>query len=331
MGENMPEDCLRLQIGCGRRHLEGWTNIDLNPEMSPDLQVDVTQGLPFPDESVRLIYSEDFLEHLTLEDGLGFLSECHRVLTKDGWMRVLTPDLDVVCSHYFDRNPLTMLWYRKHFGTRTASEMVNEAMRMGGHLFLYDEETLSLYLREKSFGVRPTEFNESSQSELAGLDLRGDGFSIYLDCWKLPAGEIELPAWNAGAVERLWRPWEDLAGVGTRDETFAATSSGEDPQLLGPVISAPREHDLWCVIELSVQANVATDVVQLFWRDDAEAFDVSRMVELPVTCDGEVRALGLHIPRDPKSAIAQLRIDPMNCEGEVEIRSISLCETAPDA
>lgn len=326
----MREDCLKLQIGCGRRHLEGWTNIDLNPEMNPDMQIDVTKGLPFPDESVRLIYSEDFLEHLTLEDGHDFLAECHRVLTKDGWMRLLTPDLDVVCSHYFERNPLTMHWYRKQFGTRTASEMVNEAMRMGGHLFLYDEETLSLVLREKSFGVRPTEFNESSQPDLAGLDLRGDGFSLYFDCWKLPDGEVELPAWNAAAVKRLWRPWEDLVGGDSGKDSFRASSTGGDPQLVGPVISLPRERDLWCVIELSVKAEAASDIVQLFWRADGDPFDVERMIEIPVTCDGQERALGLHLPRDPGGSIAQLRIDPMTSQGEVEIRSISICETPPN-
>lgn len=319
----------RLQVGCGRRKMEGWCNVDLNPAWNPDVLVDVTKGLPFEDESFDLIYSEDFIEHIDLEQGRAFLRECHRVLRPGGWLRLLTPDLAVVCHHYFERNPMTMLWYRDEFGSRTAAEMVNEAMRMGGHTFLYDEETLSLILREASFGVRPTGFDESSQPELAGIDLRDSGFSIYLDCWKLPGGEMDLPAWNAAAISRLWRSWGgDLHAIEVGDESLRLDSTGDDPQLIGPVISLPEEKPLWCVVEMSVVAHAA-DQVQLFWRGETEPFDARRMVEMPIDCDGTRQSIGLRVPPMKAGGTCQLRIDPLGQPGQVRIHSISICEAPP--
>src|SRR5882672_9376986 len=67
-----------LNIGCGKEHLSDFVNMDMARPY--DKKLDARKGLPFADRTVEGIYSEHFVEHLTQEEGLGFLRECRRVL-----------------------------------------------------------------------------------------------------------------------------------------------------------------------------------------------------------------------------------------------------------
>lgn len=106
---------IKLHFGCGPRVLKGWVNIDLAFEpyaeylkyygdifYSADVRgdeqdfysIDVTkEQLPLPDNSVDVIFHEDFIEHLDQRAQLLFLSETNRVLKAGGIHRVNTPDL----------------------------------------------------------------------------------------------------------------------------------------------------------------------------------------------------------------------------------------------
>ena len=56
--------------------------------------LDITKnGLPIPDNSVDVIFHEDFIEHLCQRDQILFLAETHRILKKGGVHRVNTPNL----------------------------------------------------------------------------------------------------------------------------------------------------------------------------------------------------------------------------------------------
>ena len=92
----------KLHIGCGSKLLQGWVNIDIDEKLNPDIVLDVTKGLPYPDNSVACIHSEDFIEHITLEDGKFFLGECLRVLKPGGVLRIVTPDLNSLVLAYSD-------------------------------------------------------------------------------------------------------------------------------------------------------------------------------------------------------------------------------------
>ncbi|MGH7742301.1 MAG: class I SAM-dependent methyltransferase, partial [Candidatus Eiseniibacteriota bacterium] len=73
-------------------------NLDLGP--AADVQADVTRGLPYENGSVRGVFSEHFIEHLTQAQGASFFRECRRVLENGGRVRVATPDLDFLVDVY---------------------------------------------------------------------------------------------------------------------------------------------------------------------------------------------------------------------------------------
>jgi hypothetical protein len=59
-------------------------------------------------------------------------------------------------------------------------------MRLGGHTFLYDDETLVQVLKECGFEPKKVGYNSSEERELRGLDIRSPqtGISLYYECYK---------------------------------------------------------------------------------------------------------------------------------------------------
>jgi len=155
---------VRLHIGSGQRHLEGWVNIDHQKLPGVDRVVDVRHGLPF--ENVSTIYAEHFLEHLPLESGLGFLRECRRVLEPEGRLRLSTPNLAwVLATHY--RQDAALSDDQGLFDCLRT----NRAFHGWGHQFLYNRASLALALAAAGFAeVSFHSYGESGHPELAGVE-----------------------------------------------------------------------------------------------------------------------------------------------------------------
>ncbi len=153
----------RLHIGSGPNLLPGWINVDLNPVPGLDFALDVRKGLPF--ENVALLFAEHFLEHLTLDEGLGFLRECRRVLKPDGVLRLSTPNLDwVVLTHY---HGLSL----PHDEAVLDAIRLNRAFHGWGHRFLYNAAMLETALRAAGFAtIRFEKYRDSSIEALRGIE-----------------------------------------------------------------------------------------------------------------------------------------------------------------
>src|SRR5579863_357329 len=82
----------KLQIGAGSANYPDWLNTDIAP-YPEDIYMDATRHFPLPDGSFQYIFAEHVIEHLTYEQGLAMLRECHRVLAPGGKIRLATPNL----------------------------------------------------------------------------------------------------------------------------------------------------------------------------------------------------------------------------------------------
>lgn len=85
----------KLNLGCGFRLQKGYINIDNRPEVKPDLVCDITEGLPYDDDSVDEVRAWDFLEHILLGKTVGVIEEIWRVLKPGGIFESFTPDAEV--------------------------------------------------------------------------------------------------------------------------------------------------------------------------------------------------------------------------------------------
>jgi predicted SAM-dependent methyltransferase len=159
----------KLHLGSGLRHMEGWANLDLQGD--DNLIWDLRKPLPVAAGAIRYVYSEHFIEHVTRDDALKLMRNCRAVLAPGGVARLSTPDLQRLADDYRAGDIPKMA----HADWRPTSlcRMVNEAMRLWGHQFLYDEDEMRAMLTEAGFSkVRRMPWRESEHPELRGLETR---------------------------------------------------------------------------------------------------------------------------------------------------------------
>jgi predicted SAM-dependent methyltransferase len=94
-----------LNLGCGTKYVPGMVNIDGNLFRKKDMWLDVTLGLPFPDDSLRGVYSSHLAEHLSGEKIRRLFSESYRVLKHGGALRIVVPSLEYAIQAYIQDKP----------------------------------------------------------------------------------------------------------------------------------------------------------------------------------------------------------------------------------
>ena len=164
----------RLCLGSGRAPIDGWTNVDYY--FPADVQLDLRYGIPVPDGTVELIYSEHLVEHLTLDANLELFHECLRVLAPSGRMRIATPDLaEIVRDYRSEWRRHDWVNWDEHRWIDSGTRMVNVAVREWGHVYLWDFGELEQRLTDVGFtSVERFEVGESRNDALRGLETRAD-------------------------------------------------------------------------------------------------------------------------------------------------------------
>lgn len=130
---------LKLHLGCGNNHFEGYKNIDLRKTRATDLVCNIKK-LPYPDNSVELIETYHVVEHLPRYELPKALNEWHRVLTLGGILIIECPDFDKAVKEYVEGNEKRI---NNIFGLQ----------RFPGdtHMFGYNFKRLKNLLEEASF------------------------------------------------------------------------------------------------------------------------------------------------------------------------------------
>jgi len=96
--EVLTKDPIYLNLGGGsnchpRDGYQKYISIDINPPPEGRaVKHDLKDPIPLPDSSVTRILSEDFLEHIKVEEIEALLVECFRLLKPGGMMRIGVPD-----------------------------------------------------------------------------------------------------------------------------------------------------------------------------------------------------------------------------------------------
>ncbi len=100
-----------LNLGCGRKRVEGAVNLDVTPLTNPDVLHDLDRRpWPFADDSFDEVLAYDVIEHL--EDVVAALEEVHRVARDGAVVRVSVP-------HFSSGNAFGDPTHRRFFGYHT--------------------------------------------------------------------------------------------------------------------------------------------------------------------------------------------------------------------
>jgi predicted SAM-dependent methyltransferase len=147
---------LKLNLGCGQNHKDGWVNIDIGEHA--DLTLDLREPLPLPENSCSIVYSEHFLEHLDYPAPVTkHLQEVLRILEPGGVISIGVPDTEWPVRAYSSYDEFQDYykiakerWHPKW--CQTKMEHINHHFRQNGlHKFAFDFETLKKLLESCGF------------------------------------------------------------------------------------------------------------------------------------------------------------------------------------
>lgn len=111
----------RVNLGCGRRPLDGFINVDRNDGAGVDIVADAEKDLLFADNSVDLVHCDHFLEHPV--DFESVMREIWRILKPGGRLEASVP-------YGFNCNP----YHRRYFDEKAVRTIVNPSGCADGFL-----------------------------------------------------------------------------------------------------------------------------------------------------------------------------------------------------
>jgi len=172
---------IKLNLGCGYSHLEGWVNVDADVTVQPDMLWDLRRSLPFPDGSVAAIFHEHLLEHLPLAAAAPFTRECWRVLRPGGILRIGVPDFERYARDYLGSRELID---RLRPGRPTALLALSELAFCYQHMSMWDQETLVRLLHDAGLAsVQVKRFGETTLNPIPDRPWR-EAETIYVEAVK---------------------------------------------------------------------------------------------------------------------------------------------------
>jgi predicted SAM-dependent methyltransferase len=143
-----------IEVGAGTKRGQGkWLTIDMNDIC--DIYWDLRKGIPFPNESLKKIYSSHFFEHLSFGEIQRFLDECKRVLVPGGQFLICVPNARIYLQAYVNGSALDAkkyFIYPPAYNHTTRIDLVNYIAYMDGeHKYMFDEENLLFILGSRGF------------------------------------------------------------------------------------------------------------------------------------------------------------------------------------
>ncbi len=145
------------------------------------VQLDARDPLPFADSCLDWVYAEHFIEHVSLADGIRWLTEVRRILAPGGLVRLTTPDLRRYAESYLSgdggmfarhRDMLYEQGARPRMPDRPAF-MMNLVFSFWGHRWVYDFEELRFAFEQAGYPVdeiRRCSFGAGANGDVASMD-----------------------------------------------------------------------------------------------------------------------------------------------------------------
>lgn len=91
-----------LNLACGSKtsKLGDWVNVDFQSPLSDVVEMNILRGLDFPDSTFDVVYSAQFIEHLTISQAHIVFRNISRIMKPGGVIRLVTPDLEEMVQTY---------------------------------------------------------------------------------------------------------------------------------------------------------------------------------------------------------------------------------------
>lgn len=182
---------LYLNIGCGPNTLDGFINVDYQWFPKLDLCWDITKGIPIANNSIKGIFCEHCLEHLSYTECTYVLSEFQRVLYPGGSVRIVVPDFEmyIMLYHMSKQKDKVVFPYVTDIMRAegyTPLMALNRVFREHGHKVAFDYTTLQVCLNKAGFvDIQKLKYGEGRDVTLLQDSATRQIESLYVEATKL--------------------------------------------------------------------------------------------------------------------------------------------------
>lgn len=86
---------MKLNLGCGKKKIDGFVNCDIDKSMNPDKIIDLSKKLPFKDNTIDEVFTSHTLEHIPKNVLVNTtLPEIWRVCKNGAILKIIVPFMD---------------------------------------------------------------------------------------------------------------------------------------------------------------------------------------------------------------------------------------------
>jgi predicted SAM-dependent methyltransferase len=181
---------LRLHLGCGHRHLEGFIHIDRDHLKHIDHPgTDLGDLAIFSDNSVDLIYTCGSFEYYDRDEALDVLNEWRRVLKPGGVLKISVPNFESIVKVYQSHGDLNGIGI---LGPLYGKWDLSDGSSVY-HRTVYDQRSLSKLLEGVGFSkIRlynaheflPEDYDDYSLAYYPHMDKTGVQMHLNMECVK---------------------------------------------------------------------------------------------------------------------------------------------------
>ncbi len=174
----------RLHLGCGTKHIEGFTNIDIRYLPGVDEVNNIRFLRNYKDNSVDLIYACHVLEHFSRWEYKNALTRWYEILKPGGVLRLAVPNFSAIASRYIQTgnlNEVMGLLYggqdydeNYHYVTFDMNSLNNDLTSIGFKVVREYDHTKTAH----------ADMDDFSQAYLPHLDPNGKLMSLNIEAVK---------------------------------------------------------------------------------------------------------------------------------------------------
>lgn len=189
----------KLNLGCGGKTMEGYTNVDIFKGPGVDEVFDLDE-IPYLDNTISAINSEHSLEHVGWKRSEKALEEWFRVLEPGGELVLKMPDLEQCCREYIKQpiDTYNRLWYKYTiYGIQKSQG--GEPDEAQYHTSGYSKQEIEIVLKRIGFIVNYAENYDGWSTPSVEVRAVKPGEKLE-EVSKLKIGWINAENWNAAQV-----------------------------------------------------------------------------------------------------------------------------------
>jgi len=192
---------MKLNLGCDAHTPDGWINVDyalgarfmkipffrafnkkvklFNLDWNEKIFIhNLIKRFPWGNESADVVYSSHTLEHFSKADGRKYIAECHRVLRKNGIIRIVVPDLRYYINEYMagriyadDFLQSLCVFYER--SNNNFKHLFSRFFLFQHHKCMYDSARLIEILHEVGFDASQKDVFDSEIDDIKQVELEG--------------------------------------------------------------------------------------------------------------------------------------------------------------